>query len=658
MIGNRFLGLGKAAALAIAFLALSYFSGRLTLAQEAGEHLLLEVPVRGIQDVQRLSSSGLDVAGVDRKAGTAAVVATARDLEKLGRLGFAYTVVETSHPLRSESKALADYTDPQELSAFMDQVQAAHPTIAKKVVLEDTLFEGQKQYAMKITKDVDQDHDRPAFLLDGQHHAREVMTAEITKDAIDYLTSRYGTDPQVTNWVDNIVIWVIPCINPDGSMYVFQHDNMWRKNRHPNCAVDINRNYVWSWNECDGSSGLCGDETFRGASPGSEPETKGASGMMASLRPVFNLSYHSFGEYLLYPLGCTDPNENDAIGNVAQALNSILEDDSGATGHYDTGPSWSTIYVTDGSSDDEAYGQDGIYAFVIEVNGESFQPDYATWRNITVQRQRTAWQFFLDRTLTTPSIQGHITDSVTGQPLQANVSVAEVTFTHGEAPRQAGPHGRYHWLTVPGRTYHVTYSMAGYVSQTLAVTTGEGVTVQDVALVPMDPTYVPHDPSPANGAKDEPSSVDLSWEVSGVTSFDVYLGTSQDPPKVATVTAPAYAATGLEAGKTYYWKVVSNTATGPVSGPLWSLSTSAYEITAVTKYGGPFRLDVTGAPFNQGCTITINGVAAPQTVYKGETRLQAKGGSALKAMVPKGTTVNITVQDASGGKSAPFPFSW
>ena len=34
----------------------------------------------------------------------------------------------------------------------------------------------------------------------------------------------------------------------------------------------------------------------------------------------------------------------------------------------------------------------------------------------SVERQRTAWQYFLDRTLSTPSVQGHVTDAVTGDP--------------------------------------------------------------------------------------------------------------------------------------------------------------------------------------------------------------------------------------------------
>lgn len=124
------------------------------------------------------------------------------------------------------------------MSAFIDSVVAAYPTLAKKATLQDVLYAGQKQYAVLITKDVAIPNERPSFLLDAQQHAREVMTPEIAKDMADYLTSRYATDDDVRRWVDNVTIWIVPSVNPDGAMYVFTTYNFWRKNRHPGCQGD------------------------------------------------------------------------------------------------------------------------------------------------------------------------------------------------------------------------------------------------------------------------------------------------------------------------------------------------------------------------------------------------------------------------------------
>jgi carboxypeptidase T len=640
--------------LTFAFLALACLAAP---AQGPGPHYLLSVPLRSQADLQSLAAAGLDVAGVNRSAGTAGVVVTERDFQTLERLGLSYSVVEVSHPLGRRAEALADYTDPQEMSAFLDQVQAAYPTLAKKVLLTDPLYEGQVQMALKITKDVGQANERPVFLMDAQHHAREVMTPEIARDMIDYLTSKYATDAQVQHWVDNIEIWIVTSVNPDGAMYVFSADNMWRKNRDPVCAVDINRNYEWNWASCDGSEDYCYGETYHGPTPGSEPETQGLTSLMAK-RPLFNLTYHSYGEYILSPLGCTDPNEAGVLGDIGEALNSILENDNGQTGHWATGPSWSTIYVTDGSSDDEAYGRYGIFGYCIEVNSTGFQPDYATWRDVTVRRQRTAWQYFLDLTLNAPSIRGRVTDENTGLPLSAGLSLQEVVFTHGEAQRTADERGNYHWVTQPNRTYHITFSSPGYVSQTHDVSVGTGPAPLDVALTPTNPGNVPHDPVPEDGTKNLPLTVEVSWQGAAAEGFDVYVGTSSDPPKVGHVTGTSYSATGLETGKTYYWKVAAITPSGPVSGPVWSFSTFPYGITSVKKVGNPFRLYVYGSGFRDGCFATLGGTQAPQTVYQGSDRLLLKKGSALKALAPKGTPVQIVVKDASGGTSPPFTFQW
>src|SRR4029078_6721102 len=130
--------------------------------------------------------------------------------------------------------------------------------------------------------------------------------------------------------------------------------------------------------------------------------------------------------------GCSNPDEMAAMDGIAQALNSVLVKDNGTPGGWGTGPIWSTIYLADGGSTDTEYGRSGTYAYSIEVNTGSFQPDYATWRNVTVQPQRPAWHHFPDKTLTAPHIRGKATDGLTGNPLAAEIAVAQVTFTHGE----------------------------------------------------------------------------------------------------------------------------------------------------------------------------------------------------------------------------------
>jgi PKD repeat protein len=87
----------------------------------------------------------------------------------------------------------------------------------------------------------------------------------------------------------------------------------------------------------------------------------------------------------------------------------------------------------------------------------------------------------------------------------------------------------------------------------------------------------------------------------------------------------------------------SNSVTFSVGNPIL--------LGRVIKHGRPFRLKIFGNYLQPGCVIKINGVAVPGSIYKGPTAVVAKKGSALKAMVPKGVPVVITVTNPDGGVS-------
>jgi len=65
----------------------------------------------------------------------------------------------------------------------------------------------------------------------------------------------------------------------------------------------------------------------------------------------------------------------------------------------------------------------------------------------------------------------------------------------------------------------------------------------------------------------------------------------------------------------------------------------------------PFRLKVFGANLEPGCKVLINGSPAPYSAYKTTSVVVAKRGGALKAMLPKGVPVSITVLNPDGGTS-------
>jgi hypothetical protein len=79
-------------------------------------------------------------------------------------------------------------------------------------------------------------------------------------------------------------------------------------------------------------------------------------------------------------------------------------------------------------------------------------------------------------------------------------------------------------------------------------------------------------------------------------------------------------------------------------------------VSGAAALSDPFRLKVSGGGFRAGCSVELGGQPAPQTRWKNEGLVLAKGGG-LKAMVPKGTPVEIVVVNPDGARSSPFPFT-
>jgi hypothetical protein len=95
------------------------------------------------------------------------------------------------------------------------------------------------------------------------------------------------------------------------------------------------------------------------------------------------------------------------------------------------------------------------------------------------------------------------------------------------------------------------------------------------------PPSVPRNPTPAPGLNNVPTDVVLGWEASDPEQsglhYDLYLGTSSDPPLVASyLTAPSYSPQSLAGRTLYYWKVVAFDSDNlSTAGPVWTFTTGA-----------------------------------------------------------------------------------
>lgn len=284
-------------------------------------------------------------------------------------------------PQNWEYGSMGGYYTLDEIMSELDDMASMYPDLisTRAIVSQDTLtHEGRYIYWVKISDNPDVNEDEPELLYTGIHHAREPIGVQQMIFYMWHLLENYNTDSDIETLINNTEMYFIPVVNPDGYEYNYTTDpnggGMWRKNRRDNndgyFGVDINRNYGYQWGyNNNGSSPYTYEETYRGPSAFSEPETKNVRDFCNEHDFKIALNYHSYSNLLLYSWGWTPdlPEDNDLFSSHANLM--TMEN------NYTTGPANTTIYGTNGDSNDWMYGEqttkNKIYAYVPEVGGNN-----------------------------------------------------------------------------------------------------------------------------------------------------------------------------------------------------------------------------------------------------------------------------------------------
>ncbi|QUW90658.1 MULTISPECIES: M14 family metallopeptidase [unclassified Streptomyces] len=252
-----------------------------------------------------------------------------------------------------------------------------NPGLTKVVSIGKTV-NGQDILALKLTKHAKKSRDgsKPAVLYMSNQHAREWITPEMTRRLMHHYLDNYKKDRRIRKIVDSTELWFVLSANPDGYDYTFESDDnrLWRKNlRDVNGdgtistgdGVDLNRNFAYKWGYDDeGSSPNPTSETYRGASPGSEPETKALDAFQKRIGFTYGINYHSAAELLLYGVGWqVATNTPDDVLYKALAG---TPDNSAIPGYH---PQVSSeLYTTNGEADGHAANVNGMAMFTPEMS--------------------------------------------------------------------------------------------------------------------------------------------------------------------------------------------------------------------------------------------------------------------------------------------------
>ena len=329
---------------------------------------------------------------------------------------------------------------------------------------------GREILFAKISDNVDMEEDEPEFMYTAQMHGDEIVTYIMMLRLIDYLLTNYGTDPEVTEMVNEIEIWINPLANPDGT-YHGGNNTVAGARRYLANGVDPNRNFP---------------DPRVGPHPDGHPwaqETIIMMDLADSHSFVHSANFHSGAEVVNYPWDTwyTLHADDDWYIDISKAYADTVFTHAAvgylqgvSTNGYIRGCLW---YVIAGGRQDYMNYFQACREVTIELSDD---------KDLSSDLLPAHWEYnersFINYIKNVyHGIRGVVTDSL-GHPIDAMITVVGHDFDNSEVFTDPDV-GDFHRMLLPG-TYDLTFSSYGYISQTITdiIVSDIGATIVNVEL--------------------------------------------------------------------------------------------------------------------------------------------------------------------------------
>ena len=394
------------------------------------------------------------------------------------------------------------YTRYQQALDTLAYYQTLYPNICKLDTMGYSTRDSIPMLRFKISNNVQVDEDEPAVFLCGGVHADEVLGVEVVMWFIHDFMHKYSQgDTAVQTYINNLAIFCVPFINPEGHLVDEGGNTVWRKNKCDNDSngvfdfhdgVDNNRNYDFGWGIDTLQVGLRPESLeYRGTAPFTQSENIAMAAFGHHYEPLFAIDYHSptygraekvYYDWYWYPSdgGHGYSPDNTLMQTLARQFAGLIINDRGDS-TYEAREG----LVDKGDFKSYFYANFGTFSWSVEISDTTIQD---TLRVDGICQRHLPGQYYLLRRALGSAITGIIRDSVTLEPIQAEVQVTGYTSPDIHPRLSRADFGRYRRLMAPG-SYSLTFLKTGYRTRTTSgvIVVNNHPTEVDKLLPPINP---------------------------------------------------------------------------------------------------------------------------------------------------------------------------